>query len=224
MHQKIEKYKNSEKLTKWVRYFLYLQIIFAGIALLSNYMEYQLLSAYQNGAYPSQELAVADGKASDQRQRIIAIAYLVVFVISGFLILKWIYRANYNARQLGAKEMAFTPGWSVGWYFVPIFMLWKPYQAMKEIWKASHKPTEWMIVSASPSPILGWWWFFWIVTGVIDNVSFRYSMKAEGLKELMTLNVINQASEVFSIPLALITLALVNQIYAAQLRNVQGCS
>jgi hypothetical protein len=185
-------------------------------------LEYQLLSDYQNGVYTSQEKAVADGEANDQRQQLIAIAYLVVFIVSGFLILKWIYRANYNARQLGASGMKFTPGWSVGWYFIPIFTLWKPYQAMKEIWKASHAPNDW--TNAATSSILGWWWFFWIVSNVIANASFRFSMRAEELNELMTLNVVNQASELFSIPLAIITLTLINRIYLAQLKNVHESS
>lgn len=211
-------YKNSESLTKWVRYFLYIQIIVAVISIASNLLEYQLLSDYQNGAYTSQETAIAAGEASDQRQGIVAIIFMVVFIVSGVLILKWIYRANYNARQLGAKEMEFTPGWSVGWYFIPIFTLWKPYQAMKEIWKASHKPKDWS--NTVTSPILGWWWFFWIVTNIIANVSFRFSIRAEELNELMALNMMNQASELFSIPLAIITLALINQIYTAQLSNI----
>ena len=153
MNQTAEGFKKSDTLTKWVKYFLYIQIAVAAISMASNFLEYQLLSDYQNGVYTSQEKAVADGEANDQRQQLIAIAYLVVFIVSGFLILKWIYRANYNARQLGASGMKFTPGWSVGWYFIPIFTLWKPYQAMKEIWKASHAPNDW--TNAATSSILG---------------------------------------------------------------------
>jgi hypothetical protein len=49
----------------------------------------------------AKEKAIADGETNDQRQQLISLAYIIVFIISGFLILKWIYRANYNARQLG---------------------------------------------------------------------------------------------------------------------------
>jgi len=219
MNQNIEKFKNSDSLTNWVKYFIYIQIFVAIIALASNFMEYQLLSDYQNGVYTSQEQAVADGEASDKRQQIISIFFLVTFVISGILILKWIYRANYNARQLGAQNMEFTPGWSIGWYFIPIFTLWKPYQAMKEIWKASHEPNDWG--SAKTSSILGWWWFFWIVTNAIGNVSFRLAKSADELNELISLNLINQASEILSIPLAIVTLLLITRIYSAQLKHAQ---
>lgn len=213
----IERFKNSEKLTNWVRYFLYIQIAVALVSMASGYMEYQLLSDYQNGVYTSQEKAVADGEANDQRQGTIALLYMVVFIVSGILILKWIYRANYNARQLGAKEMQFTPGWSIGWYFVPIATLWKPYQAMKEIWKASHSPNDWS--NASVSSILPWWWFFWLANNFFGQAVLRMSLKANEIDELMNVNLVNQASDIVSIPLALITLALVNNIYKAQISH-----
>lgn len=215
MPDKENNFKDASSLTNWVRYMLYTQVVVAVIAIGSNFLEYQLLSDYQNGVYTSQELAVVDGEESDQRQRIVALTYLAVFVVSGFLILRWIHRSNYNARQLGAKGMEFTPGWSIGYYFIPILTLWKPYQAMKEIWKVSHNPRNWQ--SENVSSLLVIWWFLWIVTNMLGQVVFRMSNGAEGLPELMTLNLVSQASEILSIPLALVTLLIVNKVHAAQM-------
>ncbi len=122
-----------------------MQVALALIAIGSNLMEYQLLTDFQNGVYFSQEMAVAGAEANDKRQQIIVFSYLAVFIISGILILKRIYQSNQNARYLGAKDMAFTPAWSIGIYFIPIVSLWKPYQAMKEIWQASQNPNNWQI-------------------------------------------------------------------------------
>ena len=177
--QNNEGFIDSEALTKWVRWFLYVQVLVAIISLISGNMEYQLLTDYENGIYASQEEAVADGEANDRRQGIIGIAYLAVFIISGIIILKWIYRANYNARKLGAQNMKFTPGWSVGWYFIPIFMLWKPYQAMKEIWKASINPDDWGNVNVSS--ILSWWWVFWLVNGFLGQTVMRMNHRLPSL-------------------------------------------
>jgi len=121
------------------------QVALALIAIGSNLMEYQLLTDFQNGVYFSQEMAVAGAEANDKRQQIIVFSYLAVFIISGILILKRIYQSNQNARYLGAKDMAFTPAWSIGFYFIPIVSLWKPYQAMKEIRQASQNPNNWQI-------------------------------------------------------------------------------
>ena len=220
--QNNEGFIDSEALTKWVRWFLYVQVLVAIISLISGNMEYQLLTDYENGIYASQEEAVADGEANDRRQGIIGIAYLAVFIISGIIILKWIYRANYNARKLGAQNMKFTPGWSVGWYFIPIFMLWKPYQAMKEIWKASINPDDWGNVNVSS--ILSWWWVFWLVNAFLGQTVMRMSLRAEEIAELKNANLVYQASDVAAIILAMVTLALVNGVYRAQIAHVNNNS
>ena len=193
---------------------LYAQILIAVISIVSGNLEYQLLSDYQNGVYTSQEQAIADGEANDQRQGLIGILYLIVFVVSGFLILRWIHRANYNARQLGAENMKFSPGWSIGYYFIPILTLWKPYQAMKEIWKASKEPSDW--VSQGISGILPLWWFLWLVSNFLGQAIFRLSMRAEEIQELMSLNIVTQISDALDIPLALVFLAIVNRIHSMQ--------
>lgn len=193
---------------------LYAQVIIAMIALASGNMEYQLLSDYQSGVYTSQEQAVADGLASDERQRLVAIIRLIVFVVSGALILRWIHRANYNVRQLGAENMKFSPGWSIGYYFIPVLALWKPYQAMREIWKASKEPSDW--ASQDASAILTLWWSLWLVSGLLGQAVFRLSSRAEDIEDLMTLNVVSQLSDGIGIPLALVLLGIVNRVHSMQ--------
>lgn len=212
-------YKDSSNLTNWVRYMLYAQIVVAIISIGSNFLEYQLLTDYQNGVYTSQAQAIAAGEASDKRQQMVIYIYLAVFVVSGFLILRWIHRANYNARQLGAKNMEFTPGWSIGYYFIPILTLWKPLLAMQEIWKASHHPDNWATEKASA--IVGVWWFLWIVTNMFGQIVFRMSTRAEELHEFINLNIITQVSDALTIPLALVTLSIINSIYQAQLTTYE---
>ena len=201
---------------------LYAQIIVAVVSMMSGYLEYELLSDYQNGVYTSQEQAIADGEASDQRQGIIGIIYLIVFVVSGILILRWIHRANYNAWQLGAENMKFSPGWSIGYYFIPILTLWKPYQAMKEIWKASKEPSNWE--SQETSGILPLWWALWLISNALGQAIFRLSMRAEELPELMNLNIITQVSDFLDIFLALVFLAVVNRIHSFQTGHVASAN
>lgn len=81
-------------------------------------------------------------------------------LITAVVVSRWIYRANSNARALGAAEMAFTPGGAVGWYFVPIANFWKPYQAMREIWKANASPSGWQ--RQRVSALLPCWWLLTI--------------------------------------------------------------
>ncbi|CAM3944037.1 MULTISPECIES: DUF4328 domain-containing protein [Shewanella] len=217
MSGNIFKFKDARRLTQWVRYLLYAQILVALIAISSNYLEYQLLMDYESGAYLSEEQAVADGDANDQRQLGVAGLYFVVFIVSGIMILKWIYRANFNARQLGAKEMTFTPGWSVGYFFIPVLSLWKPYQAMNEIWQASHDPENWSLNGFNSSVSL--WWLLWIVSNILGQAVYRFADRAEELQDFINANLVSQISEVVSILLAFATLKLINHIYRAQTKS-----
>ena len=210
-------FKNPTNLTKWTKIFLYVQVIISIIAIASSTLEYQLLSDFKSGVYTSQELAVEAGKESDARQHVVGIAQFIIFIVLWILILKWIYRANYNARQLGATGMTFTPGWSIGWYFVPIINLWKPYQAMKEIWKTSSDPLNWK--TQSVSSILSWWWLFWITCGIAANISFRMTMRAEEIDEFIAANIITQVSDVIGISLNLITIAIISRVYKMQMTH-----
>jgi len=54
---------------------------------------------------------------------------------------------------------------------------------MKEIWKASADPGNWQ---AQPrSALLPWWWFLWILSCIVANAMFRYTLKTEELDELI---------------------------------------
>ena len=207
-------FRDSTNLTNWVRYMLYAQILIAVVSIFSNVLEYQLLSKYQNGFYISQEQAIADGEENDQRQLLVGVIYFIVFIVSGFFILRWIHRANYNARQLGAENMKFSPGWSIGYYFIPILTLWKPYQAMKEIWKASKEPSDW--TSQSESNILTLWWLLWLISGFLGQAVFKGAMRAEEIHELINLNIITQISDATDIALALVFLTIVNKVHSMQ--------
>jgi hypothetical protein len=220
MSEKQQGFKDPNSLTKWTKWFLYAQVVIGVVAIISSMLEYQLLSDFKNGVYSSQELAVAAGEASDSRQGLVGIIQFGIFIISGILILKWIYRANYNARQLGAKDMVFTPGWSIGWYFIPIANLWKPYQAMKEIWKASSNPQSWS--PQSVSSLLPWWWFFWIVSNMFGNASFRLTMRADEINELMAANVVTQLSDVTGIPLSLVVIAIISKVHEMQMEHAKS--
>ena len=129
--------------------------------------------------------------------------------------LVWIYRANYNARQLGATTMEFTPGWSVGWFFIPIGNLWKPFQAVKQIWQASKSAEDWKEQKAPA--LLRWWWFFWLVSIIISRLAFEFSGSTETLKELKTSNIVSLCDDSINILLFLLFLTIVSQIYRMQM-------
>jgi hypothetical protein len=212
-------FRDPSKLTQWLKYLLYASIAIDLIALFSGILQYHLLSDFQSGVYSSQALAVAAAESNDKRQQIIGFLQLGITIATTILFAMWIYRANFNARQLGAQGMRFSPAWSIGYYFIPVLLLWKPYQAMKEIWQASKNPASWTTVKRGS--ILPWWWFFFLAAGLLGQATFRASLQAKEINELIRSTGIAMASDLVSIPATIIALVLVKQIYAMQMSHVQ---
>ncbi len=101
----------------------------------------------------------------------LGIAILIAIVTTAVLFLVWIYGANRNARALGSRRMTFTPGWCVGWFFIPVGNTYKPLQAVIEIYKASDpdsNATNWK--QSSDSALLPLWWLCLIVPASIELI------------------------------------------------------
>ena len=116
----------------------------------------------------------ASWAANDSRQQTLAWVSIVATIFALIPLLMWVYHTHRNLPALGAKRLEFTPGWSVGWFFVPILNLIKPYQAIMEIWKQSD-PAQ---VAGSqsqrlpkPGTIVTWWWVMRIVGAFAGNFS-----------------------------------------------------
>lgn len=207
-------YKDSRSLTNWTRGFLWAWIAVSVAALVSNALEYQLLVGARDGFYPGD--AALD--ASDTRQGWIALLQTAVYLPTMVLVLMWTYRANYNVRQLGARGLRFSPGGSIGWHFVPVLFLWRPYQAMKEIWQASVDPEEWRPGSPVP-PFLPLWWALWLVShtlGRVDGTLWGRLDENSAIEDFITANIAAQAATGWEIPLTLVLLTIINQIRQMQ--------
>lgn len=178
----------------------------------STWLEIQLLSEAKAGVEISEERAALN----DARQGLIGLAHIGLFPSTAVLFGMWIHRANRNARALTTEPMQFSPGWSVGWYFVPIMNLFKPYQAMKEIWEVSgrwRRPDSQGGGSSSPLP---WWWAAWVLSGVVGQAAFRASLRAESLDELLVSSWITLGGDILDVPLALLALLVVRGVHARQ--------
>jgi hypothetical protein len=97
-------------------------------------------------------------------QSLTFIATVVVWCI-------WQHRAQRTAIELAGGGLTFTPGWAVGWWFIPIANLWKPFQAVRELWKASHGGDAWRTMVTWP--VIGWWWASWIVSNLVTWAAIR---------------------------------------------------
>jgi hypothetical protein len=56
---------------------------------------------------------------------------------TGIVWLVWQHRSQSNLFALGSPGLRHTPGWAVGWWFVPFANLVMPYRTMRELGKGS---------------------------------------------------------------------------------------
>lgn len=199
-------YREILGLTKILKILLGLGVAIAVVSLLSSFMQVELLGR--------DSFSEAEGQANDSREQIIGLFSLALYVVTVVIFGRWIVRANKNVRALGADGFRITPGWAVGYFFVPIINLWRPYQAMKDLWRASHNPTLWTGTTAGS--VLPLWWTLWLLSSVMGQISFRVMMNAEGLEELQAATNVQMVAEAVGIPLCLVAITLVSQIARAQ--------
>lgn len=130
---------NLSDLTRMLRNLLYLMIL---AELIYGVHNWQLLGFTDDLIAGQMSPAQIDERAArlDSVGQIIGIGYLFVLALCYILSGIWIVRASKNAASLMPDSKRITPGWAVGWYFIPFANLFKPYQAMRETWNSSVMP------------------------------------------------------------------------------------
>ncbi len=145
----------------------------------------------------------------------VGLGYLVVYMASVVLIAMWIHRAHANLRDAGYANLEFSPGWAVGWFFIPIMNLFKPFQAMKELWATSFGEEN-QFASEASSDVAIWWGTF-IVGNILANVSFRLQNLSDYQGSGMVVAAaVGAVSSIVTIVCAYKLLQIIKQISAAQ--------
>jgi Domain of unknown function (DUF4328) len=199
-------------LTKFLQRLLWISVAIACIALVDDVVEFVQV---QVGQLTPDQVAT-----NDPIQGILGLLQSGLGIVTGITFLKWIYRAYKNIQGFGAEGLRFSPGWAVGYYFIPILSLIRPVQVMSEIWRASDDPRNWPRRPGS-WVIVSWWTLFLIYTGV-TQVSLEIAIQASTNDQWTLAAVLAIAGDLFSIPLSLAALRLVTEIYRRQKALVEA--
>ena len=136
-----------------------------------------------------QELSEDAFESTDFLLSIVGTTEWVVSCVAGVAFLMWFYRAHANLRPLGVPDLQYSPGWAVGWFFVPLLNVVKPYHVAKEIYSAldSHGNPRGLKARKANRGIwrLRVWWITWITANVLSFLAYRAWQKAQGTMELL---------------------------------------
>lgn len=185
------------------------------MSLISGYFQYDLLQSIANGNVISPEIA----SANDMREKVIGIVFLIVWVISGITFIQWFRRA-YNNLIVKVGYLSHSEGWAAGSWFVPIISLYRPYHMMKELYQETEEfldKKKININSNFTTDFLGWWWGLWIINNFLGQFEFRYSMNANTIDELTKSTIVSMVGNIIDIPLALITIKVINDYCSVEL-------
>lgn len=91
---------------------------------------------------------------------------LACYIASAF----WMVRAMSNLHRATPPAADMEPFWAVAWYFVPIANLFKPYEAMSQIWEGSYRINKQIGPDQSPLPL---WWALWLLVAIASRLLSR---------------------------------------------------
>ena len=162
-------------------------------------------------------VTLAEAEQADTLVMASLVVWLVVFVVTGIVWCVWQHRAQRNAIELAYGKLEFTPGWAVGWWFVPIANLFKPFQTVRELWKASHGGYDGRIVPTWS--VIGWWWGLWLGANVLERFVVR-SGSMDSLSDLIRSDTWEIVANGVMVVAAILAIMIVRSIVALQERSL----
>jgi hypothetical protein len=199
--------RNNEKRARIAILLIWIVLGLEIISLISSYLQYDLLQTASNGGYVSNR----EVETNDSREQIIGLIYLVAYIISGITLILWFHRAYYNLHQK-VSALSFSEGWAAGCWIVPFVNLYRPYQIMKELYVETKKLLTQRGLAEKvgyTTAYLGWWWALWIINGVLGQIIFRSSSKADDIDELLNITGISIGSSITGIIAAIVTIKVI---------------
>ncbi|HEX4754924.1 MAG TPA: DUF4328 domain-containing protein [Candidatus Dormibacteraeota bacterium] len=189
-------------------------LVAAVVLVIAEFGRLTLTNRILSGDLPTR----AEATDSDNLVRSATYIGLLVLIVAAVFFLLWLHRIVANNHALGAKQLRFTPGWAVGWWFVPVANWARPVQAVNEAWRAadpavvdSTADTRRLPASGSHGLIAAWWttWIlssFTIFIGVSAGTGTQNTVSA--LHDSTIAMLVSQVVRIIGCVLAIVLVAL----------------
>ena len=156
--------------------------------------------------------------SNDPMQGIVGLLQPGLLLVTSVVFLRWVYRAYKNTQGFGAEGLRFSPGWAVGYYFVPPLNLFRPAQVMSEIWRVSQDPQNWM--QRRGSRLVATWWALFLLC-LVATILSGLALDGSTNDQWLLAAIFAILSDLFSVPLSVVALRLVTEIYKHQKNLVE---
>lgn len=149
---------------------------------------------------------------------------LWVLAFIGFVIafLMWLNRSYKNMLAADIQGLMHSPGWTVGWYFIPFANLVKPYVVMKETYLASIYADTPNWKGQKPPRLLPIWWVLFILGNIISSTNASSSF--ETVRDYQVDAVVVMISEPMTTVSGILLLIIMNRITKSQNNKLKPLS
>jgi hypothetical protein len=160
-------YRDAHTLATWAWALVGAASLMALITLPLRIAQLHTLHDYMNGL-----ATIADVNDATSRAGGIGVFAAIASAAAIVLWLVWQFRSQSNLPGLGATGMRYSPGWVVGWWFIPVAWWVMPFRTIRELWLASDPEAgaaDWGMRKLSP--LIPLWWTFWILRWALAIIS-----------------------------------------------------
>lgn len=178
---------------------------------------HEVQQAQATGPMKDQKVAaesIQRGQDNDRREETVGMVHLATIVASLILFLMWKYRAYKNLDSLNYYGARFSLGGAIGWYFCPVVNLWKPFQAMQDLWDGSAPPRS---VGPAGGVLVALWWVSWVLDGIISNSAAGLTDRSTDTDDLIR----TTKSEMAGLAVGIVSTALTIAVVASVTRRQQ---
>ena len=217
-HSSESEYKNLFPLVIWLNIAIFFNILLAAAGVVIYFLQIQFFSTADTIMYSQLEELT-------KREEIWTFISAVVYLFTLVLFFRWIYFSTKNVRSFGIEDLRYSPGWTIVWYFIPIFSYWKPYVAIKEVFQASN-PYGLGHWKDNFTPLhLRVWWFFVVISSLLGNfIGYWLYFKEKSIENLLTFSWLYCGYEIFYIPVLFLTLKVIWHLQSLQAEKIERLS
>jgi hypothetical protein len=109
-------------------------------------------------------------------QGLVTLIQFPLYILAVVIYLVWLHRVYVNLPALRSDHTEYTPGWAVGWWFIPFANLVKPFQVVRNAWSESDPDFDPQMgflssVQAGAPAFMAIWWAFWLLSNISANIS-----------------------------------------------------
>jgi Domain of unknown function (DUF4328) len=195
-------YESPTGRARWAKWLFALTIVANAASLLALGAQREVFNRGIGG------FTLAEWNRSASRIDALNLLRLLLLVATAVVFLRWLHLCYRNVRVLGLSTR-FTPGWAVGYWFIPVLSLFRPKQVIDELWERTDDA-----LVGQKSGLIPVWWGMWLIGNAIEWVGTR--LGSSTLDEVKTRNSVFLTAHVLQIGAAVCAYWLVGRLTERQ--------